>query len=293
MTKNESTMDETVREVAVILDGDDRHSDDVRAGLALRLAEHHGAHIQVFQLNQGALGIDPELEEASADEFAGVRFRGMRETPKGDRWRFRTAVPRLSHITANTGRWADEFSDEELYERLQTVDLVIAGSPLALDRDWSRRLDEVVERSGRPILVVPRAFCQRRSEERTFGGRALVCWNASAPSSRAVHAALPFLRRASEVVVLMATDTDGQRRAAHLVDQLTAHLALHQIASHGEVLPIGELSPPEAVLARISELDSDLLVMGAYGHSRLQERLLGGMSRSLLHTVPIPILTSH
>jgi nucleotide-binding universal stress UspA family protein len=121
----------------------------------------------------------------------------------------------------------------------------------------------------------------------------LIAWNASAPASRAVHDAMPFLRRAEETTLLYVDDAHDRARARHLVSAIVDHLARHQVEVRAHVMTAADASPAHAILDRIDELGVNLLVMGAFSRSRLREIWFGGASEELLHQVGVPILTCH
>jgi nucleotide-binding universal stress UspA family protein len=143
--------------------------------------------------------------------------------------------------------------------------------------------------SGRPVLVVPYA-----GTFVTAGRRVLVGWNASREAARAVNDALPLLVGA-EVVTVSAVNP--RRGLDGHGDEPGADIALH-LARHGVKVDVEHSAAPEIeaadiLLNRASELSADLLVVGAYGHSRLREMILGGVTRSLLRQMTVPVLMSH
>ena len=169
------------------------------------------------------------------------------------------------------------------------ADLVVIGQANAddgsnLSTDFPER---VLFSSGRPLLIVPYA-----GEFRTLGERILVCWSATRESTRAVTDALPLLKLAKHVHVA----TFNPRRPAH-GEVPGADIGLY-LARHGVKVEVSEYRGKELdvgsqILSRAADLSSDLIVMGGYGHSRVQELFLGGVSRTMLEAMTVPVLMSH
>jgi nucleotide-binding universal stress UspA family protein len=140
--------------------------------------------------------------------------------------------------------------------------------------------------SGRPVLVVP--YIQKGVLKLD---RALVCWNGSRNAARAIGDAMPFLHRAKAVEVLIVTgegNTGDEIPGADIGEHLARHgleVEVERVASKGEVSDI--------ILSHAADASADLLVMGGYGHSRLREFILGGVTRGILRTMTVPVLLSH
>jgi nucleotide-binding universal stress UspA family protein len=120
---------------------------------------------------------------------------------------------------------------------------------------------------------------------------ALVAWNASREATRAAHDALPFLHAAERVVLCAigdpATADPGLEDAAAMLDRHGVAVQVEQVPGPDSGTGVGE-----ALLARAAEHGADLLVMGAYGHSRLREFVLGGTTRRVLREATLPVLFS-
>jgi nucleotide-binding universal stress UspA family protein len=183
-----------------------------------------------------------------------------------------------------------EESDPALHARY--ADLTILGQrdpdsdEMALIRPHPER---VTLASGRPILVVPYA-----GHFAAIGKCVLVAWDASREAARAIADAMPLLAAAEAVTVLSVDPRPGPDGHGDLPGaDIALHLARHDVKAQIERtvsagVPVGEL-----LLSRAADLGADLLVMGAYGHSRARELLLGGATRSILASMTIPVLMSH
>lgn len=168
-------------------------------------------------------------------------------------------------------------------------DLAIVGQS-GLSEDEAERPGSLpqalVMTTGRPVLVVPRILA-----EADAGRRVIVAWNDSREAARALADALPFLRRADRVCVVNVGQAATPSMAA--LDMPLGYLALHGVTADGEILRAEPGDEAQAVLARSARLEADLLVMGGYGHGRLREFVLGGMTRDMLSRLPLPVLMSH
>jgi nucleotide-binding universal stress UspA family protein len=144
--------------------------------------------------------------------------------------------------------------------------------------------------SGRPVVFVPAI-----GSFDTLGRHILVAWNSSRASTRAVNDALPLIERAEQVTVLAINPTEfAQRYGALPPEQMVEHLRRHGASVEGvwlDNIPAGSIA--DAVQAEAHRVDADLIVAGAFGHPRLWERMLGGVTRDLLARMTLPILMSY
>lgn len=139
--------------------------------------------------------------------------------------------------------------------------------------------------AGPPVLVVPPDFRGPFQPQRI-----LVAWNERREAAHAVRNALPLLRRAKEVVLLSVHPPGfGDTPDRRIVD----HLALHHVHAEARINFAAEFEAPGAILAQARALDADMVVMGAYGHSRAFESALGGATRYILDHADRPVLLSH
>lgn len=171
------------------------------------------------------------------------------------------------------------------------ADLSIVGQPDAAAGgvDDALLAEAAFLDSGRPALVVP-----------FIGGRpipprrATVAWNGGREAARAIGDALPLLRRAGSVTLLVV---DAGRLGGNLGEEpgadMARHLARHGLSVKVRSVATGGMSVGDVVLAELADEDSDLLVMGGFGHSRLRELVLGGVTRHLLEHMTVPVLLAH
>ncbi|MBB1471926.1 universal stress protein [Luteimonas sp. MC1782] len=141
--------------------------------------------------------------------------------------------------------------------------------------------------SGRPVLVVPPGAAAPEA-----GGAVLLAWRPGAEAARALHDALPLLRDASRVDVVVVDPSPGAEGEQALVD-VAAHLARHAVRADMVVQAARGRAVSAIVLEHAREMPAQLIVAGGYGHSRLREWVMGGVTRELLLGSPVPLLLSH
>lgn len=146
----------------------------------------------------------------------------------------------------------------------------------------------LVLNTGRPVLIIPYA-----GSFPTIGKRPMIAWDASRAATRAVTDALPLLKEADLVQVAIFNvkadaDAHGDQPGADIATYLARHGVKVEVCVHKTKTDIGN-----AILSLAHDLDSDLLVMGGYGHSRFREMIMGGATRTILESMTIPVLMSH
>lgn len=170
-------------------------------------------------------------------------------------------------------------------------DLVVIGQT-NLDEPSSTTLPDfpefVVMNSGRPVLIVPYV-----GSYETMPKRVLIAWDASTSATRAVTAAIPMLKRADNVdVVVFNPDDRGDAHGEQPGADIGLYLARHNIRVN-VVRQKTDIDVGNALLSIATDLGADMIVMGGYGHSRFREILLGGVTRTVLESMTVPVLMSH
>ena len=125
-----------------------------------------------------------------------------------------------------------------------------------------------------------------------LGTRVMVAWDGGRQAARAVGDALPLLERAHSAVVLVINPRRGAHGERPGAD-ITLHLARHGVTVEAQHLEAEDLTVGDALLSRLADQDIDLLVMGAYGHSRLRELVPGGVTRQIFQQMTVPVFMSH
>ena len=175
-------------------------------------------------------------------------------------------------------------------ERGRAADLIVAGQT---DPDWdlSPLLDfpeRLALESGRPVLVIPYA-----GRFASIGRRVVIAWKAGREAARAAFDALPLLQGAESVHILEVKERADADSSLAPDTSIAAALARHGIKPSVHTSVASDISVGDEILSRLADLDADLLVMGAYGHSRFREMVFGGATRHISRHMTVPTLFSH
>lgn len=141
--------------------------------------------------------------------------------------------------------------------------------------------------SGRPVIVVP--YIQRKGLKLD---RVVVCWDGSRAAARATGDAMPFLTRAKKISVVTVGAAPAKSEDVPGAD-IAQHLARHGRNVEVQRLVVADIDTTSAILSYVADAGADLIVMGGYGHSRLREFVLGGVTRGILGSMTVPVLMSH
>lgn len=170
------------------------------------------------------------------------------------------------------------------------VDLTILGQP----RDGDPLLGQyaLVERclfaSGRPVMIVPAA-----SADITLNGTIVAAWDGSAEAARAFNDALTFLKPAKRVVLLVGVQDEAGEKSGPDIEDMVAHLTRHGVNVDVVRVPASEGDVGRILLSQAKELQADMIVMGAFHHSRWREFILGGVTLTMLEEATIPLFMAH
>ena len=277
---------------------------DSTLDIALALGQAHAAHVELLHvmidpnetlpiLGEGASGIMVErvLEglRASAEKRA-ARTRALYQAECVD-----AKLPILADdavpvarsfsvaLRELTGREVDEVAR---HGRL--IDLIVVASPASDpasngDSGSDLSLEAALFETGRPVLMAPATLPP------TLGQACAVAWDETPEAARAAGAALPLLAKARDVYLLSAGDSEARTKPS----RLAGYLAHHGIAAKTWAFSPGGGALGEELLEQADKAGADLLVMGAYGHSRLREMVIGGVTRSIIAKARIPVFLVH
>jgi nucleotide-binding universal stress UspA family protein len=265
-----------------------------RIDAAVALAAEHGAHltalycIGIYHLSRLARGPEnlrdqgPGLAERDA-QAALATFTNIAEAAG------------ISYET-RTARVPTEMIADQIALHARYADLAVVGQ---LDPDepppgGRHIVEHVLLACGRPVLVIPYIGPPRHDGETVFGREIIAAWDAGREATRAINDALPLLERAGRVELVTINTT--KRLSQHGADagaDIALQLARHDVRVEVNYCEAREISVGDLLLARLSDAGSDMLVMGGYGHSRVRELVLGGVTRSVLDHMTVPVLMSH
>ena len=269
----------------ILVHVDDCPRAQVRLGLASGIAARFQSHLIALNVrDQGLLpshvtaqfGGDLNQIRAAGDAEVAGRVEAMvaaQDTPIGVTREWRDVTGPLCDTVALHARYAD---------------LVVIGQAEP-ESDSPRLADELIMAVGRPVLVVPYA-----GRFPTLGRRVMVAWNGGREATRAVHDAMPLLIGAQRVHVLAINPGHGMAGHGDIPGaDICLHLSRHGVNAVCEHVASDDLNVGEMLQSRAADEDVDLMVMGGYGRSRLREMVLGGATRHMLDSMPVPVLFSH
>lgn len=259
-----------------------------RLDLAIDLAQSNDAHLTgiyviglapIHQFAEADLG--PELIEAhdhyirqAAEDTARMFSEHVDRAGLVAEWR--CVEGNVSDVVALNARYADfAILGQRNTERLDPGTAPELPGIIILD-------------VGRPVLIVP-----HQGSFDAIGKRVLVAWNASRGAARAVNDALPILQGADEVLILAVNPLSGITGHGEIPGaDIALHLSRHGVKAEAQEIDVEKGGIGDMLLSRAADFSADLLVTGAFGHSRLRELVLGGVTRYLLGHMTIPLLMS-
>jgi nucleotide-binding universal stress UspA family protein len=170
----------------------------------------------------------------------------------------------------------------------RAADLIVIGRErVPGDLFYSLDPGVMILRAGRPVLVAPKAL------DSLSARRVVVAWRDTREARRAVRDALPFLQQAEKVIVAEISEAGMNPASQEQVDDVANHLRRHTVVATANVYPHRNDAVASELVRIAKEEDADLIVAGAYGHSRLGEWVFGGVTRDLLSASPLCCLFSH
>jgi nucleotide-binding universal stress UspA family protein len=275
-----------IKDLVVNLTGG--HPQDFAADYAISLAQAFEAHLVgigfIYEpIVPGSVlgGVPTDLIEIQREENSKTAKAAIARFE--ERARASNLVPESRLIDASIAGAAD------LFGRIaRRFDIAVAGQAR---REQGASEELLIEGalfgSGRPVIVVPVTQTAPVKLDRV-----MLCWDGSRPAARAIADAIPFMTRANAVeivVVIGERDKSGEITGANM----KWHLARHGIDVEIKRIAAGGADAQSTIVKHATESGADFLVKGGYGHSRLREFILGGVTRSILRAMPVPVLMSH
>jgi nucleotide-binding universal stress UspA family protein len=211
------------------------------------------------------------IQQAQSHFEQFFRERGVADTAAGDQ---------PSAVWQNVGP-----SDDYVGHRGRLFDLVVVGRPMhGATTPTMHTLEAALFESGRPILIAP------PKAPSSIGETVVIAWNGSTETARTIAFALPFLKQASKVIVLTITDFSVPGPSG---EDVARHLGYHDIAATALQADAGNRTPGEAMLGEAAALGADLMIKGAYTHSRLRQMIFGGATNHILSHTEMPVFMAH
>lgn len=277
--------------ILIPLAGTDSDQRALRAGFDL--AKQYDAHVACLFVNRNPTDALPVAGEALTGQIAtelvnAVTDANARQCAKAKETFLRMVAETGAQETSSPSRESEitaEFQEtmgdpaDRAAVAARFADIVVFAVP-----DIAYDIEPTLMESGRPCLLVP-ANCPA-----PVGKRVMVAWDGGPEAARALTGALPLLEEAELVTLVTARDRELDDLT---VQELRSYLASHGIVAEMKQVPLGGTAVGEVILATAVELNADLLVMGAYGHSRIRELILGGATRYIVQNAGIAVAMVH
>lgn len=283
----------------ILVQLDNHRNYEARLHVGLSIAQQNGARLIAlygFALPQ-IPNVSPSLAEAVyvANAAAQATYERERDAAFADAEQleahFRAAIKRAG-VQGSWEIWPEKPKDftNLVTERARYSDIAVLGQPDPDHPGAAANLPETVMLGcGRPVLIVP-----YNARAPIVGANVLVAWNGTREAARAVGDAMSILRSATIVTLLtIGAIEDGDEKDDRPARNLLEYLGRHGIRADASHLTSGDLETGKFILSRAGDLGCDLIVMGGYGHSRTRELMLGGVTRSVLQHMTVPVLMSH
>lgn len=259
--------------------------DEALAGrLAAAVGLAHRLHGHLVGLNVApALAMPFGYGEAAA--YVGPEiFEAQRKANEEVARRLEAAFHQATADRGIAASWRNEDGDflGSFARAAHTADLVVTGQMQGdvLDALAPQLTEYLITEAGGPVLMLP-----SNGAGDTLGQHVVIGWNGTKEAKRALVASIPFLRDAARVRLLTVGDPEAVR-----LDAARAMLQRHDIEAEPVIIADDGQEPGAILLEQVQSQGADLLVMGAYGHSRLREMILGGATRHVLQAATVPVL---
>lgn len=256
-----------------------------RLAVAIELAQRGGAHLTGCYR---ALTLEPtaasDLAKSGRTGLPGVSHEGAPAETMEQRFHDDLARFDLQGTWLATG----ERPLDDAVARTRTADLAIVGlgdPDRVEDNPQGFRPEDLILVAGRAVLGIPTANVPER-----LGSIVLVAWDGSRAATRAMNDALPLLAAAEKATVLSIGVED---QALAMAEAAASHLRRHGVPAEAGQTADDAAGIGDVILAHADHLNADLVVAGAYGHSRMSHAILGSVSRTLLRQKMVPVLMSH
>ena len=275
---------------SLLVQVDDNDQSDRRIRVAARLARAHGADLHGIYVTP-AREMTPFTSAMLPNSVVENRLRETGEAQASAEKRFHAGAA-AEQLTAVTWSAPAGPALEAAILNMRRVDIGVAGQPFPEDQEAAFAGDVLygmLMQAGRPLLIMPYL-----GDFPVVGRNVLIAWKETRESARAVNDALPFLKRADNVVVMpVSSPGDSVSGDARSGAGIVAYLSRHGITARVRAEIADDIDVGNLLLSRASDLATDLIVMGGYSRARLAERVAGGVTRLILQSMTVPVLMSH
>ncbi len=261
--------------------------------IGLNIAKRYSAYVECLFVNRNPTDSLPIAGEALSGQIATELVNAVSEANRRQCARAKgaflqalkdagveeSATPPAKQAAAASFRQTMGEPSECTALAARLADLVLF--PIA---DFVYELEPTLMESQRPCLLIP-SGCNE-----LVGKKVMVAWDGGPEAARSLSGALPLLSDAAEVTIVTAQNREMDE---FTMESLQSYLAAHGLSVKVRQVPLGSAPVGEVILKTAGELGADLLVMGAYGHSRIRELILGGATRYVIHNAPLAVMMAH
>lgn len=272
----------SLKDILVHVEDNEQAAGTVAAACALAL--QHDAHLTGLVVDR-----PPEIPGFAAIEIPPSAVEIIKEQRKDSLERAHKTFDAAVNAAGLTDRsgWSVATGRplETLSLRSRYADLTVVSQTGPKEEGGEGVIDDFIMASGRPVLVIPYIGAPD-----AIGRKVMVAWNGSREAARAVSDAMPLLEMAESIEVF-AVEPRGMGDLPGA--DIASHLARHGLRASASKTAGLDIDVGDVLLNQAADSGADLLVMGAYGHSRMRELVLGGATRHILEHMTVPVLLSH
>ena len=257
-------------------------------GMAAKLASAFDAHVVGLFVKPSAHVPSYALAEGESASLRAQMRERIEALAQEARAQFDAGV-KAGGIARHEWRVAEGDAAETVALHARYADLVVLNQTDPAAQDKAHFADQLLMSVSRPVLIAPYV-----GEIAGAAQNIMACWNATPEAARALTDALPLLQRARKVTILSIKPRGSpQGHGESAGSDIALFLARHGVRAEASSAAAADVDVGNLILSRAFDLGADLIVMGAYGHSRLREMVLGGATRTLLASMTVPVLMSH
>lgn len=274
----------------IIVFVDDGKANNERVDSALYLANLHNANLTVVALGSMKPIHAPDLDDEAEARMAKNMAESLVDEVVVKAKQFNITVEPIIIYGDITS------SAETMAHYSRNHDLVMLAQPNPSRNNFQRLqsfAEDTLLLSGRPVLFMPYVGMRKTAISKVMK-KVLIAWDGTPSACRALHDAIPILSHAKDVIILIVSSKKQKLfKTDILVDGLLKHLSNHDIKVRPLRISPGDNDVATVILNQITDNGIDLLVMGGYGTPKIRQKIFGGVSSTLLSSMPIPVLMSH